>query len=317
MSTLTLILPCDVPRHRSAALERRLARARHRSLAESGWRSWLAQALGHPEIAGQPPARFASGEPGAWFATPVHLVAGVDHVQMAARGWLRLSAAECEALARDFAAVFSMPPLTLQPAGAEGFVLRGMVPTDAVTHDPARVLGADIAPGLPAGSGASLLRKLGSEIELWLHDHAVNRARVARAERPVTTLWLWGGHASDAAVAQAPRGPVPTALSRARKPQGQADELWMAALWHALEAPFAPAPASIDALATGSDVVAVVRNVEAVEAESAWVEPALHQIASGCWRSVSIVLADGVYRFRAFDLWKPWRRRSAASAVRA
>ena len=32
-----------------------------------------------------------------------------------------------------------------------------------------------------------------SEIEMWLFEHPLNQARVARAEKPITGLWLWGG----------------------------------------------------------------------------------------------------------------------------
>jgi hypothetical protein len=34
---------------------------------------------------------------------------------------------------------------------------------------------------------------VGAEIEMWLHDHAVNDARSRRGELPITGLWLWGG----------------------------------------------------------------------------------------------------------------------------
>jgi hypothetical protein len=32
-----------------------------------------------------------------------------------------------------------------------------------------------------------------SEVEMWLFEHAVNRARRERGEPAITTLWPWGG----------------------------------------------------------------------------------------------------------------------------
>ena len=52
------------------------------------------------------------------------------------------------------------------------------------------------------------LRRLGAEMEIWLHEHAVNRLRSERGELPVTGLWLWGG----GTLAPAPR--VPCACRR-------------------------------------------------------------------------------------------------------
>src|SRR4030095_13543732 len=59
--------------------------------------------------------------------------------------------------------------------------------------DPARILGASISEALPAAADSPALRRLGAEIEMWLHDHAVNRERAGRGQLPISALWLWGG----------------------------------------------------------------------------------------------------------------------------
>lgn len=46
---------------------------------------------------------------------------------------------------------------------------------------------------LPGGDGAATYRNLLSEIEMSLHDHEVNRRRMAAGRPPVNSLWLWGG----------------------------------------------------------------------------------------------------------------------------
>jgi hypothetical protein len=51
----------------------------------------------------------------------------------------------------------------------------------------------DPGPFMPAGEGANSYRSLQSEIEMALHDHEVNQRRIERGEKPVNSLWLWGG----------------------------------------------------------------------------------------------------------------------------
>jgi hypothetical protein len=162
------------------------------------WRTWLASELGHERETVQPLANFA-GPRGAWFATPLHLLAALDHVRLDSRGMLTLASAErcewCAAFARTFG-----PQYTLHDDGVRGFFLTGLAPADVRTTDPARLLGADIATGLPAGEKAGELRRLAAEIEMWLHAEPLNVVRAQRGVHPVSALWLWGGgpaHAID------------------------------------------------------------------------------------------------------------------------
>jgi len=95
VSELVLILPV-VPGEARAALALPLARARASRIADGDWRAWLAQRLGATDLAREPPAHVAAaavGVPadGAWFATPVALIAALDHVRMPATGWLTLA----------------------------------------------------------------------------------------------------------------------------------------------------------------------------------------------------------------------------------
>lgn len=58
---------------------------------------------------------------------------------------------------------------------------------------------------LPAGEGAAAYRGLVSEIEMALHDHAVNDNRQAAGLPPINSLWLWGGgHAPEPVVRELP-----------------------------------------------------------------------------------------------------------------
>lgn len=179
--------PASVPA-RAPALEGLLARAELRSVQALSWRHWLLEQAGIvvPD-APLPLAAMALArrEPLA-FATPVHLVAGMDRVYLGTGGLLELEAAERAELAQGFEATFG---------GGRGlpFGFIALATDDeVVTHDPANLAGRDAGDWLPSGRGGAALRLLMTEIQMWLHDHPVNASRAARGLREVNSLWLWG-----------------------------------------------------------------------------------------------------------------------------
>jgi len=137
------------------------------------------------------PADFPSQAPMAWVATPVSLVAGLTSVHLDRRGILRLSAADLTALTAEFRRVFHDSGFVLEPLDSGDFLLFGPQISAAQTLEPARAIGTSLAEALGAGDPA--LRRLGAEIEMWLHEHPINEARKRRGDAPVTGLWLWGG----------------------------------------------------------------------------------------------------------------------------
>jgi len=161
------------------------------------WRSWLADEMALPELARLPVAQACARyllqhDASAWLATPVHLEARLDHVRLVDRGMLRVAAAERAAWCAEFAQAFA-PQYSLHDAGERGFLLTGIAPTIVQSHDPARLLDADISASLPRGPEAAELRRLGAEIEMWLHRAALNARRERAGERRISALWLWGG----------------------------------------------------------------------------------------------------------------------------
>ena len=222
MNRLILVLrdcyPARLDREAFAALPRLTALERWLAYADiapahGGWRDWLWRefALKSPlapdtnGLAGVAPASVAAaavpnlpaGKP-LWLATPVHFVAGLDTVRLHPAGLLELDRPTQDQLAADFARVFTGSGFTLHATGRRDMLLAGGVPTapgGARNGDPARWLGADPREGFPAGAEGAQLRRLGAEIEMWLHEHPVNRSRAARGELAANALWLWGGGA--------------------------------------------------------------------------------------------------------------------------
>src|SRR5690606_20484882 len=123
------------------------------------------------------------------------------------QGLLRLDAEQRDACREEFARSFG-PELALHDDGARGFLLTGLDAGDVETADPARLLGADIESALPRGPHSSALRKLTSEIEMWLHGATLNRDRARARLAPVSSLWIWGGGRAAAPVGVARRDDV-------------------------------------------------------------------------------------------------------------
>ncbi len=124
----------------------------------------------------------------------------MTHVTFPPDGILQLELADAAALAAGFNTVFDGAGVRLVVGRAASLLCVFDRALDVVTHDPEGVVGNDVFGFQPSGNDAQRLRRLTSEIEMWLFDHAVNQQRTRRAELPITGLWLWGGGASNAEI---------------------------------------------------------------------------------------------------------------------
>jgi hypothetical protein len=301
-----------------------LLRYGRRADAPRDWRAWLAADVGWPDLAALPPARVAaaalreasSPELSAWFAAPVHLLAGMDHLRLHPAGLLRLEEAEAARYAASFAEVFAASGWLLQPL-CGGFLLRGLAGgfvANAWQRDPARWLGANIAPAVAQGLTAPAVRSATAEIEMWLHEHVLNRVRAGRGELAVNSLWLWGG--GDAGVIPV-RGQDHDERVRAVMPL-QGGEGFVAGL-RALagEAPTAPAAqfGELIAAARGADCHVVVsaaasslRDAPLLRIDRDWLLPALEALRSGTISQLRVHIGAQRVTLRAAGLRRFWRR---------
>jgi hypothetical protein len=282
---------------REPLLERLLARADECSIALD-WRAdaFAVLAPGMPMPAVAPLALRSTGivpegAPGAaspaaaWvcLATPVHYLAELSNVRFAGDGVLILDAAEAAALALDFNRLWSGAGMHLRAASNRLFC--GFdVPLEVTTQDPELARGRHLQGFLPAGPDAARLRRLMSEIEMWLFDHAVNQKRRRSSHLPISGLWLWGG------------GTPLTSLPMVQGGAAGGDLL-------------------AEAFPAAGDRVADVMVVEAVpgarswrELESRWLEPTLADLRRG--RITRLELSAGETRFALSPRWRRrfWRR---------
>ena len=205
MSRLVLVISDLYPVRQSAAvlprlvcLERWLARGRTTRLT-AGWQQWVLGEFFEGRYAATPWATVAAaaalpvmtGQP--WLATPVHLLVGIDTLRVHPAGLLTLDASEQQTLVADFARVFHGSGWSLHATGRRDMLIASDQVLCARSFDPGRWLGADPASGVIVGADAAILRRLASELEMWLHEHPVNRARTECGLLTISGLWLWGG----------------------------------------------------------------------------------------------------------------------------
>ncbi len=323
-----------------------------------GWRSWLAASLGREDLAAASPGAVAAHvaalssrefqtEAWAWLADPLHLTASLTSVHLGPDGLLRLDEPDQVELCRAFAAAFAESGYALVPTRSGRFLAIGPAPPDAVrTMDPARCLGSTITDAIPQGRAAGALRRLGAEIEMWLHEHPLNARRERAGRPPISTLWLWGGGppvapnegkavVRDEGKAIARGEEAAFARDRSRATILIGDDPYVEGLSHLVGLACEPAACSLASVAstperavvqlelfsggtdaqTGGTSVMPIHSIEALD--RAWIEPALERLARRELERLEVVANDRRVSMRPRDRWKRWRRPRAALAALA
>jgi len=278
---------------RAPLLERWLARA-DCAASVADWRAQAFRVIAAPTEQMPPIATAAlragaCHAHGAWvcIATPLHLLAGPSGVSMPPDGILNLDPADADALAADFNRVFSGAGMHLQ-RGLDSLLLCSFdAPLRVAAAAPEEVHG-DIWEFLPHGADAARARRLMSEIEMWLFEHAVNERRRARAAPAITGLWLWGGGAAD------------LSLPAVHGWTAGADPLFAA---FEVRAQYPPAAGSGVVVLTDWPGTAAWR-----EAERRWLAPAIADLRSGRLQRLDLSAGRRCFSVSARGRWRFWRR---------
>ncbi len=288
------------------------------------WRSWLAGQVGEPELARLPVAQACEtqllnrGGGSGWLATPVHLEARLDHVRLVDRGLLRIAVAQRAAWFEEFAQVFG-PQYSLHDIGERSFLLTGLAPTAAQSQDPARRLDSDIATALPRGPEAAEVRRLGAEIEMWLHRAALNVRRERANEPTISALWLWGGGQESPV-----ESPQPESAGATAEVQFHGGDPFLLALAVSFasqrqrEFRRLPAPPSFAALEPGLEHAVVELTPMSGPAEESlhsleahWFAAVRAALTNGSLQSCDLLANDRWFRIDSRPGWKFWRRRAS------
>ncbi len=300
------------------ALELLLARA-ERVRLPGGWRAWLAGVGAPSGLAQLPLARLAArawlapppGPDCFWLATPVHYLAGIDSVHLHPAGLLALASEEQAALAADFNALFGDAYWRLHALGHRELLLAGP-PLDASAADPGQWAGREPSGAAPRGADAATLRRLGSEIEMWLHEHPLNAQRRARGELAVTGLWLWGSETLAGAEPAAVASPRPL-------PPFYGADLYAEGLWRLAGQQARALPAAFDTARAHQDARSVVLYPALGEEgltqllqrlEQRWLAPALAALHTGRLGALHLLAGERAFRLSRLRLACFWRARA-------
>jgi hypothetical protein len=176
------------------------------------------------------------------------------------------------------------------------------------TRDPEDVLDQHIENYLPAGPDAPRLRRLMSEVEMWLFEHAVNRTRLADAAPAVNGLWLWGGGPALASLPPVEgwtAGADPFFTAFGARPERGGRTLQ--------RTPQEPAGAAgTSRAASGVVVIDAEPGTDAWrDAESRWLERSFADLRAGRIARLDLSAGDRCFSVRGRWNWRPWRRRKA------
>lgn len=163
--------------------------------------------------------------------------------------------------------------------------------------DPTRALGAALLDCLPEGDAGRKWRYLFNEVQMALHGHAINTARVAEGRRPVNAAWFWGVGALPDSVAT----PLAALASSDDVLRGLA-KLADVDLVHP----------EADALQTGStdgDLLLDLGMGQAGAVMHAWLTAFQQALDARRFGVVALTFADGPrYRVKRAHRWRIWRR---------
>ncbi|WP_025917342.1 hypothetical protein [Herminiimonas sp. CN] len=234
MSHLDILLPFGLPQPELApdlirqlktpALSALLGRAKKEPQAPS-WHSfdgfasalpheaWLAQQFGLADRlaqGGSPPVALAAMEmfdlkpdAGVWFLLqPIHIHVARDHLVLMDQRQLPISEQESRTLFALAEPLCAEAGMALRYGDAHTWFLRTDAWADLRSSTPDAACGHNIDIWMPKGPFERDWRKLQNEVQMHWHDHAINQEREMHGQKPVNSLWLWGGTPTTMPAAQ-------------------------------------------------------------------------------------------------------------------
>ncbi|MBI1732466.1 MAG: hypothetical protein HYR49_06820 [Gammaproteobacteria bacterium] len=258
---------------------------------------------------------------GVWMrADPVHLRADRRSVILLEVTAAQLDTRDALALAAEVKPLIESAGFALEVPCPERWYLRLPEQPDVRTTELDQVAGRDIAGALPEGPGAATWRRLLNEIQMTLHQSAVNAGREARGLPAINSLWFWGCGAT----------PAPDS-SRWTRIHG--DELFLRGLAELAGSVCLPVPQALDGCldsAGPDDRILVVDEccrqaaayqdvegwVQAVTAlEQNWFMPLKRALQAGAVHVATVITDRLQLEIRRHDLMCFWRRRSTLARL--
>jgi hypothetical protein len=126
-------------------------------------------------------------------ADPVHVKPDRDRIVMFGNQALNIRLDEAEQLAAEFNALFADDGLVLYAPTSHRWYLSVSDTPEIKTIPLDDVIGDDIHRHMPSGPQAMQWHQSLNEVQMLFHASSVNKARQARGEPEINSLWFWGG----------------------------------------------------------------------------------------------------------------------------
>ncbi len=302
------------------ALRTLLARATAAQSSAQDMEEWLCRAFAVDKQQDWPVAALTlaadGGSPGNeyWLrADPVHLRVDSNQLLLADSRAFGITRDEANQLTQALNSHFSNAGLVFQAMHPERWYLCLQKTPQLLTRALADVAGNNIDEFLPVGADSIYWHGVCNEIQMVLHNHAVNEAREALGNPPVNSVWLWGGgrrpkiagklfvHVwTDDCLAKGLALTSGTGLSSL--PQNA--QAWLAQ---------SPVPGVhlvvLDSLLGAAQYRDMDRWLENIEKlETRWFAPLLIALRNGELEEIIISSNSWSFAISRGDLWKLWRR---------
>lgn len=184
------------------ALSQLLARAQQQPLTKHAFELQLLSCLGYvisangelpvAALRAQIDTSVTSGR--LWCLDPVYIQLDREMAYLSRPDSLMLSESEAQAIIASINLHFADVMHVRYHAPKQWLV---KIELDVDTKTPSQAMLQDVNRMQPAGNDAARWRGLLNEIQMLLHAHPVNEARLQAGKPPVNSVWLWGGGVLD------------------------------------------------------------------------------------------------------------------------
>lgn len=206
---------------------------------------------------------------GTWLTVePVHLEAGLNDLRLTFPP--PLNQTESQQLCASLQPLFSLAGFELHTSPSGGWYLWCARALNATTYSPRSGFATRLYDVMPQGEHGAELRRLMTEAQMLLHQHAVNAHRERQGVIGANSLWLWGAGPLQATTYKTPQ----RVLSDRPYVHGLSEHLQLSC-W--------PLPPDAHALLTlnEADVVAVIPCDSLSALEERWLRPLMTALHNG------------------------------------
>lgn len=234
----------------------------------------------------------------------MHLLTGLDHLQLAEPVPVPLDATESDAVLATLNGHLEGSGFVLHADGGPGWLCECPPDLQFTAVEPSSAIGLNLRGLLPDGRDARRVRALVNELQMLLHEHPVNERRAASGQALVNSVWLWGA-GSAGEIRGAARGVLVT------------DDEWLAGLWSLHGGCLQPPRDLAALLAEGNDAVLVAIAPTATGSgaaedlqriEQTVLAPARAALTAARVQHIALHVGSAELDIPAAARWEFWRR---------